>query len=591
VRPHTRPLGSFRRPGFWLTIVLGALLTGCAFAPPVAHQDGLGPTALHAVAVHADDGMVSTGSAEASLAGARILEEGGNAVDAAVAVGFALGAADPGGSGLGGMSYLLIHLADGRDVAVDGTAPAPFAVDGARLRELAATGEVSGLAWSAVPTTPAALVHALERYGTMDLPQVLAPAVAIAEGGFQLTAHHLTWIRDYLEPLRASEYLRFLVLRNGLDPPGVGERLCNPDLAATLRLLASDGVEAFYRGPISRAIENDMVRRGGFVRRADLATVRVRDLEPARTVYRGVDVLSFPPPGGGGTVVETLNILSAFPSSLLAGSSVERLHVLLEAFRIAQADGRQLAPPPDASFSAPALRYLTRDFGRRRAALIVPAKVLDVSELETQPGFHSLGDHTTHASVVDSLGNVVALTQTLGRQYGAKVATAGLGFPYNSLLESFDLDHPGGPAAPRPRALYPTDMAPTILLSGGTLVAALGSAGSERVPECVVQVISNLVDTRLPLADAVTAPRVLWGGTEPHKAYLEIAPPWTEADADALEAMGYADIYRLRFPPRMIDLTFFGGTNTVARDAARGGFLGVGDPRRLGVAAGPRGTP
>ena len=532
--------------------------------------------------------MVSTGSLEATRAGVQILEEGGNAVDAAVAVGFALGAADPGGSGLGGMSYLLIHLENGRNVAVDGTAPAPLAVDGARLRELAATGEISGMAWSAVPTTPAALVHALERYGTMELPRVLAPAIAIAERGFRLNAHHLTWIRDYLEPLRASDYLRFLVLRNGLEPGGVGERVCNPDLVSTLRLLAAAGVDAFYRGPISRAIEDDMVHRGGFVRRADLATVRIRELEPVRTLYRGVEVVSFPPPGGGGTVVETLNILSAFPSSLLAGTSVRRLHVLLEAFRIAQADDRRLAPPPGALFGASALRHLTPAFGRRRAALILPDRILDVANLETQPDFNRLGDHTTHASVADNLGNVVALTQTLGRQYGAKVATPGLGFPYNSLLESFDLEHPDAPTAPRPRALYSTDMAPTILLSKDVFVAALGSAGSERVPECVAQVISNLVDGGLPVDDAVTAPRVLWGGTEPFKAYLEIAAPWTEADADSLEEMGYADIYRLRFPPRMIDLTFFGGVHAVARDTSWGGFLGVGDPRRLGVAAGPR---
>jgi gamma-glutamyltranspeptidase/glutathione hydrolase len=538
--------------------------------------------------VRSDYGMVASGSIEATRAGVQILEQGGSAVDAAVAAALALGVADPGGSGLGGMTYVLMHFADGRAVAIDGTAPAPLAVDANRLRKLRESDHLYGYATAAVPTTLATLDRALERYGTMTMAQVLRPAIEIADDGYLLNSNHITWLDNYLSQILDSRHLRFVVLDGGRDLGRVGDRICRPVLAKTLRSVAFHGPNAFYRGPIAQQIEDDMIRNGGYVRRHDLALVRVRELRPLRAGYRGVEVVSFPPPGGGGTVVEALNILETFPSEFLAVDSVERLQVLVESFRIARADNRSFSSNPNRTAGHSGPPNLSDEYAEVRARLITPGRAIEDSRLNDEGAFRSLGEHTTHLSVVDRFGNAVSLTQTLGRQYGAKVATPGLGFPYNCLLEIFDYTHPLAPDYLRSRGRYPTDMAPTIILKDGVFMAAVGSAGSERVPPIVAQVVSNLVDRGMAIRDAVAAPRVLWGGTDPSKVYLEIRSPISEADADALERFGFEDIYRLRHPPRLIDLAFFGGVNAVAFDAETGVFTGVGDPRRSGHAEGPR---
>jgi len=579
----------FGLPSFIVTfavVAASAAAVGCS-----AVEVNPGPMSPDIFATHevrSDHGMVASGSIEATLAGVAILEQGGSAVDAAVAAAFALGVADPGGSGLGGMTYVLMYFADGRAVAIDGTAPAPLAVDVTRLRMLRESEHLYGYATAAVPTTLATLRRALERYGTMPMAQVLQPAIEIAGRGYLLNSNHITWLDNYLSQILDSRYLRFIVLDGGRDLGRVGDRRCRPALATTLRRLAILGPDAFYRGYIAQQIEDDMIRNGGFVRRVDLALVRVRELRPLRARYRDVEVISFPPPGGGGTVVEALNILETFPPEFLAEDSIERLQVLVESFRIARADNRNFSPNPNSVIALADPPNLSDEYAAARAQLITPGRAIEDSRLNDAVGFRSLGEHTTHLSVVDRFGNAVSMTQTLGRQYGAKVATPGLGFPYNCLLEIFDYRNPAAPDYLRSRGRYPTDMAPTIILKDGVFMAAVGSAGSERVPPIVAQVVSNVVDRKMAIQDAVAAPRVLWGGTDPSKVYLEIRSPITESDADALERFGFEDIYRLRQPPRLIDLAFFGGVNAVAFDAATGVFTGVGDPRRSGNAEGPR---
>jgi gamma-glutamyltranspeptidase/glutathione hydrolase len=543
---------------------------------------------LYAPEIRSEFGMVSTGSLEASRAGAVILEQGGNAVDAAVAAAFALGVADPGGSGLGGMTYILVSLADGRASAIDGSVTVPFAADASRLLEIREAKEYFGYAAVAVPTTLAALDLALKKYGTMDLATVLQPAIEIAGTGYGASANSIAWASGYLDEIVASENLRFSVLPDGTRLATPNEVMCRPDLKTTLERIAAGGADSFYRGAIARLITSDMAANGGFVSAADLATVKTPELAPLRGSYRGAEVLSFPTPGAGAEVLMALNILGTYPSSFFAGTSAQQLQVLVEAYRIAHADASKLSSDPMhlARYGA---EYLSQEHARQRAALITPGRAIPEDRLESTTVTSVLGEHTTHVSVADRHGNVVSLTQTLCRQYGSKVATSGLGFPYNSCLEFLDLENPASPTYLRPQTRFPTGMAPTILRDDDWSLA-LGSAGSDRIAPSVTDVIVNFVDRRMTLRDAVVAPRVMWNSThDPERVCLEIADPITPRDADRLQGFGFEHMYRLRYPAKARSETaFFGGVNAVAYDSTTGVFTGVGDPRRDGFAAGPR---
>lgn len=590
--PGTTPL---LKPGRAIVALTGLVLALITVAAVHGCSSGRSrprgkPGPLYAFEARSDHGMVSSGSVEATRAGVAILEQGGNAVDAAVAAAFALGVSDPGGSGLGGFTYMLIAPSDGPPIAVDGSTPAPLAADPAALLAIRREKKHSGYAGISVPTTPATLAHALERYGTMELAEVLAPAIEIADEGYRLGHNSIVWARIYLAEIRASSYLRFIVLRDGEVLGRAGDRICRPDLRRTLLRLARDGVETFYRGSMAAEITADVTRNGGFIQAVDLASYRVREHRPLRSSYRGAELLSFPFPGGGGEVVEALNILQQFPTAALARPTVERLQLLVEAARIAQVDS-SLAIHSVAGGEGLFGRgnHLSERHARERAALITPGRSISDPSLVPPGATGSFGDNTTHLSVVDRDGNAVSLTQTLCRVYGAKVATPGLGFPYNCCLESLDFENPDSPFHLRPRGLYPTNMAPSIVRTGDS-VTVLGGAGSDRIASTLTEVISNMTDRRMGLREAVTAPRVLWNGAhDPPRICLEIADPITEADADRLQSFGFEHMFRLRYPPRPdTNLGFFGGVNAVAHDLRTGVFTGVGDPRRGGFALGPR---
>jgi len=361
-------------------------------------------------------------------------------------------------------------------------------------------------------------------------------------------------------------------------------------MSSTLHRLATHGVADFYRGGIADEIERDMVARGGFLRKSDLMLLRVRERRPQRSTYRGFDIVTFPAPGGGCRVTGALNVLESFPSALLAGDSVERLNVLLEAYRIASGgDGVLAAARPAAVI--PLDGCIDPYEATALARLIEPGQILPESLIDafSDPRCSKFGENTSQVSVVDQYGMTVSLTQTLGRSYGAAVMSPDLGFPYNDLLVSFDFSSPDCPNYLRPRSVVPTPMAPTIVLREGRLVAALGSGASNRIPSIVSLTISNLVDRDMDLHAAVVAPRLLWGGTaeqEP-RVLIEIAPPLSDADADRLLEFGYPTVDRVTFPASPLELARMGSVNAVGFDPARGEFVGVGDPRRSGVAAGP----
>jgi gamma-glutamyltranspeptidase/glutathione hydrolase len=541
--------------------------------------------------------MVAAGIPEAARAGALMLEQGGNAVDAAVATAFATGVVDPLNAGLGGQCYVLVHLRDGRDVAIDGSAPAPLRVMPDEIRPLKESGFLWGYKLAATPATPAALAYTLKRYGTMSLAQVLAPAIELAEYGSRLQPSILSVLEHYTDRIRENETLARTFLREGLETFPPSHVYCQPALAATFRRLAAYGVEDFYAGSIADQIAADMAANGGYVTKQDLGLLHVMERAPVRARYRGFDVVAFPYPGGGDVLLEALQILDVFPTELLQENTVDRLHLLLEAENLALLD----APP---TARAAALRAALPDATRaaRRAGMIRYDHALRDEELPDSPGLWFHDRDTNHVSVVDRFGNAVALTQTNG--YGAFVATPTLGFEYNSLLESFDFCDRASPNYLVALGKARTTMTPTFLLCDGKPFLVLGGAGSARIPGTIVAVVTNVLDRGMSLRDAVVAPRALGSrssgvkarqgcrtpSVDPlaeQKAYIEMFDPITRAQLDALTLQGFLDQKRLAPPCTMYDRRTFGGVNAVMVDPATGLLVGVGDPRRCGGVAAP----
>jgi gamma-glutamyltranspeptidase/glutathione hydrolase len=566
-------------------------VVGVLSAESPCHDDRL-PPELCATEARSDFGMVATGSPEATEAAVEILERGGNAIDAAVAAALTLGVADSDASGIGGMTYLVIHLADGRTFAVDGSSRTPLTIDIERYRKFKQRGRNFGYELIAVPTTLATLEYARKRYGTLDMATLLQPAIEVAEKGYKLSRLQIIWTEKYHENImKSSVYMQHLAMEDGRTIGNPGDHICEPDLANTYRRIAVEGVWSFYAGSIADEIEDDMIRGGSFLRKSDLARVRIREVQPLHTTYRGYDVYTFPPPGGGAHVVFILNLVETYPSDFVAQFSVERNHVFIETCRIAAVD----APLTAFHQSSFGLDPLTKNHARDRAALIVQGKAIPTDLLESplDPECETGGDSTTQVSIADNLGNAVSLTQTLSRSFGAKAATPGLGFSYNNFLEFFNADKPQCPGYLQANSPCTSLMAPTIVLKHGTFFAALGAPGSSKIPPLVADVISRMVDRGMGVRDAVVAPRVLWGAGDNHPvAYLELVDPITEENVDLLEQMGFEGMIVLRYPPpNPIALADFGGVNAVAYDSQTGVFTGVGDPRRYGSAMGPRVVP
>ena len=389
-----------------------------------------------------------------------------------------------------------------------------------------------------------------------------------------------------MKEILASNYMRFTVLEDGQNLGQPGDTVCRPDLRSTLQRIAAEGSATFYRGSMADEINADMQANGGYLRKVDLARYRVPEAAPLRTRYREAEILAFPPPGGGGEVVETLNILETFPGTFIAEHSPERLHVMIEATRLAQADHGGASASANTPFGS---SNLGAAHAHERAALITPGRAIPDDRLGPRGTASVLGEHTTQISVVDRDGNVVSLTQTLCRQYGSKVAAPGLGFIYNSCLEFLDFEDPQSPIYLRPGGTFPTNMAPTIVRTPRQVIA-LGSAGSDRIPPAICDVITNVVDRHLGIRDAVVAPRAIWNSAhDPGRLCIEVARPIGQSDVKRLRRMGFDTMYVLGYPPDPVsDAAFFGGVNAAAFDSSTGVFTGVGDPRRDGFAEGPR---
>ncbi len=504
------------------------------------------------------EGMVATQHHLATEAGAKILTEGGNAIDAAVAAAFALGVCEPAASGLGGQTMMLVHLArKRRTFALDGSSRAPNRTSLATL-----SGEVRlrGYKATTVPSTPAVLDYALNRYGTMSLEQVLTPAVEYAKNGYfisELQFRLFKRVSDYLRKTNASS----IYLKNGNRIYRVGESFRQPVLAATLERLAEFGVGDFYNGRIAQLIHRDMKKNDGLIRDDDLAQAPLPiERRPITCHFDGMRIFTFPPPGAGRTLIEMFNIFSNFSSKLRNLDTP--MGALLLSYVIQQAFRDRSDRPFDPNFYA---QVTKKKMMSPEYAKIVARSI--------RRQIRSHGD-TTHLSVMDKQGNVVSLTQSIERVFGACVATPELGFLYNSYMTAFEDENIRHPYYLRPNAVPWASVAPTIVFKGPRTWLATGSPGSERIVSSIFQVILRL-RRQSPYA-AVDAPRL-------HCSFdgvVSLESPRMRDDIPAaLEQHGFQIKHRDPYS------FYLGCVQMVLHEGDE--FIGVADPRRDGSSRGP----
>ena len=507
-------------------------------------------------------GAVATISEQASESALAILNKGGNAVDAAVAAAATLGVTDPFSCGIGGGGFMVIYLAkDKRVITVDHRETAPSAFTPAVFLENGEeidfeTAVASGAAVG-VPGTVRGWHEALERYGTMGFKQVLAPAIAVADKGFTVneTFSHLTSENE--RKFQQFSTTSALYLRNGkaVTP---GTRLRNPDMAKAYREIAARGYQAFYAGPMARAIVEAVNRpplaqganvRAGQMTLADLANYEARIRQPVVSSYRGYQVYGMPLPSSGGVAVaEALNILEGYDLKALPRAQAE--HLYLEASRLAFADRNAYLADPE-YVDAPVAGLLSKEFAARRRALIDMKRAAsevaagDPYAFQNDPSIplrpkqprplQKESPHTTHLTVSDKEGNVVSYTFTIESWGGSGIVVPGYGFLLNNEMTDFDFSGPR-PNVPEAGKRPRSSMAPTIVFKDGKPAFSIGSPGGATIITTVLQTIVNHVDFGMPMNEAIDAPRL----SERNGASTSVEPGFAGSDqARALEAFGH----------------------------------------------------
>jgi gamma-glutamyltranspeptidase / glutathione hydrolase len=522
--------------------------------------------------------MVASDAPLASAAGVEIMRRGGNAVDAAVAVGFALAVVFPEAGNIGGGGYMMISMADGRTAALDYREVAPLSATRdmyldaqGRLTE----GSLVGPLASGVPGAVAGLTAALAKFGTMPLEEVLKPALRYAEQGFVVDSALARSLK-----VNAKLIGQFggaaLFLPDG-QPLAAGTRLVQPDLARTLRRIAASGAPGFYTGITAQLVADEMRRDGGIITEADLARYTPVWREVVKSTYRGYSLLTMPPSSSGGvTITETLNILEGV-SPLPPFGSAGYVHLLGSAYQRAFIDRNEKLADP-AFVRVPVAQLIDKGYAARLRATIGSTATPTTALAKTMPE----GTETTHYSIADAQGNAVATTTTLNELYGSGVYVTGAGFFLNDQMDDFAA-RPGTPnayglvqgeanaIAPGKRML--SAMSPTIVLDrDGGLLLIVGSRGGPRIITSTSQVVLNVLDNRMILSDAVSAPRIHHQALPDTLRYERggLAP----AVVDSLRLMGYG-------------VAAYGNVGLInAIMKVKGGYEGMSDPRSSGRPAG-----
>jgi len=537
------------------------------------------PVNLYGRAAAGPNGVVAAAKPEASQVGIEILKKGGNAVDAAVATGFALGVLEPNASGVGGGGFMIIKMKDMKEpVVIDFREMAPgkatptmyLGPDGKVIPNSTIEG---GLAVG-VPGEVKGLLYALEHFGSgkLNRAEILMPAIEWALKGVPVTVNLASIIQDNYGKLVKYENGAKIYLKDGL-PYEVGDVIYNPDLARTLAKIAVEGADAIYKGEIAQAIVDEVQKRGGIITLEDLANYEVKIRKPVKGSYRGYEIYSVPPASSGGThLIEILNILENFDVKKLGFQTTQAAHLWSEILKLTFSDRAKYMA--DTDFVKVPLEGLTsKEYAKAQAARIDLNKPMS-GQQAGDPWKYESGS-TTHFSVMDKEGNMVAVTKTINYFFGSGVVIPGWGFIMNDEMDDF-VSTPGSVNSVEPGKRPLSSMSPALVLDPqGRSFMAIGSPGATRIFPTVAQVISNVIDFGFPIQEAIMAPRLYQAasggpnleGRYPINAY------------EGLKKMGHNVTVRGEWD------AYFGGVHAVVYDYEKGMLYGGADPRRDGQAA------
>jgi len=496
-------------------MVVARLGLGLAFAlslAPLAQAASPAP-------IEAEHGMVVTAERLASTVGADVLKKGGNAFDAAVAVGYALAVVWPEAGNIGGGGFMTLRTADGKTNFIDFRERAPKGASANMY--LDAQGNIvkgastDGYLAVGVPGTVAGLELVREKYGTMSRAALLEPAIRLAHDGFVLSQGDAASFKAEAEKLRRDPAAAAIYLGADGKPRKTGETLVQPDLAASLTAISQQGPDAFYKGAIADAIVKASQGKGGILTKADFESYKVREFKPVTCTYRGYEIVSAPPPSSGGVVVcEILNVLEGYPLAKFGPGSVETVHVMAEAMRAAYADRNASLGDPD--FIKNPVDHLTdKKYAGELRARIRP----DRAGKSTLPASMKAAEpkHTTHYSIIDDAGNMVGVTYTLNDNFGTGVVAPGTGILMNNEMDDFT-SKPGVPnlyglVQGEANAIAPgktplSSMSPTVVTKDGKPFMVIGSPAGSRIPTIVLEAIVNVVDFGMTIQEAIDTPRI-----------------------------------------------------------------------------------
>ncbi|MDG5785859.1 gamma-glutamyltransferase family protein [Evansella sp. AB-P1] len=526
-------------------------------------------------AAQSDYGMVSTASKQATEAGIRMLEKGGNAIDAAVAAALCLGVTEPQASGLGGQSMALLYLNNSKRVFVmDGSSRAPFNIQPKKTPE---TPMKFGLRSSTVPSTPATLGYMQEKYGRLSFSDVIEPSIVAAKDGFVVTPLINRLLKKESEHLRKDPTIVKNYFENN-EPKEIGKVVKQPELAKCLQQMSMNGWQDFYLGNIGKRIVKDMENRGGLITYADLCQIpQPIERDVLKSTYRSYDIYTFPPPGAGRVLVQILNTLEGFPPEMLnleepMGSVISAL-----AFRFALINRQRVPIHPDYYLQTVNQMMIDKGYARELTNRIYDICSYALHEIYPQPP-HS--GETTHLSVVDKEGNAVGITQSIELVFGSKTMADGLGFFYNNYMSAFEYKNMTHPYYLLPGGKPWSSVAPVLLFKDGSPRFLLGSPGSSRISTSLAQVITRLVDKGDDLQTAIAAPRF----HSSDKGLLQIEEKrFNKEVIEALKMTGFDLKKRSSY-------SFYLGCVQGVQIPLKEGepFFGVADPRRDGSAKGPK---